>query len=393
MQKCRKLSNASKSSAKSHFSNPINISYKNIFRKIDELFNSHEEIIPIIVLQADGFQVLDTLAHLFAFNSFYNLSNFGQNPYIFCASSASIPGLSLALDLQNQKDPILNLSKIGNELIKTSKSKSENETKKKCINCSCNTFKLLWLSFFGCCIDYDEENILDSLYTKIPNKTANKIITNVLDLNYSSNINIPNFVIKDVNYDSGIVQQVLQSNNSQDSKSNKNQIKLFVEPFVSVVKHFVDSKKSTVEKGINFVENKMNNPALIKISSKDEENFIQQKKLNDSTVDRLFIILSSNVDNNCEIQKDTNKVEIEYKEVEYEKLEDNLHEIKINLYTANSITNQNYSLEEKINNMKDILNNSNEFKYLINHLPQGGTSSSSIVSSDELKLQNISEGE
>lgn len=392
-QKQRKLSNASKSSVKSHFSNPLNISHKNVLRKIDELLNSHEEIIPIITLQSDGLQVLDTIAHLLAFNSFYNLNNFGQNPYIFCASSASIPGLSLALDLQNQKDPTSNLSKIGDELIKTSKSKTENIIKKKCIDCNCNAFKLIWLSFFGCCIDYDEDNILDSLYIKIPNKTANNILTNILDLNCNSDIKIPNLVIKDVNYDSGIVHQVIKSNNSQDAKSNRNQIKLFVEPFVSVIKHFVDSKKPAIEKGIKFVENKMNNHALIKISSRDEENFIQQKNLNDSTVDRLFIILSSNVDNSGEIQHDTNKVEIEYKEVEYEKLEDNLHEIKINLYTANSIMNQNYSLEEKINNVKSILDNSSEFKYLINHLPQVDNSSSSIGSSEELKLQNISDEE
>ena len=197
--KIRKLSDASKSSVKSHFSNPLAITHKNGFKKIDEYLNGHEEIMPIIVLQSDGLQVLDTIAHLLAFNSFFNLNNFGTNPYIFCASSASIPGLSLALDLRDQRDPTGNLEEIGDKLYKAAKTKAANNKFKKKCSCSCNTFKLLWLNLFGCCIDYDEETMVDSLYTKIPNKTANNIITDVLDLHNNSDVNIPNLVIKDVN--------------------------------------------------------------------------------------------------------------------------------------------------------------------------------------------------
>ena len=390
-QNVRKLSDASKASVKSHFSNPLNISHKNVSKKIDELLNSHEEIIPIITLQSDGLQVLDTIAHLIAFNSFFNLSNFSTNPYIYCVSSASIPGLSLALDLQKLQDPCENLKKIGSKLCETAKQKSTScILKKKCFNCSCSAFELLWLSLFGCCIDYDAENILDSLYTKIPNKTANNIITNILDLPRNSDIELPNLVIKGAKSDIKVIDQVLQSNNNQDTKSNKNQIKLFAEPFVSFIKHFVDCKKETVQKGINFVANNINTHDLIKISSRDEEDFIQQKNLNDSTVDRLAIILSSDVDNNSEIQQDTNNVEIEYKEIkDDEESQDKLHAIKINLYTANSILNPNYSLEEKINNVKLILDNSREFKYLVKNLPQMNSScDSSSESSIDLQIQN-----
>lgn len=389
--KIRKLSDASRSSVKSYFSNPLNISHRNGLRRIDEFLNSHEEIIPIIILQSDGLQVLDTIAHLLAFNSFYSLNNFGTNPYIFCASSASIPGLSLALDLQNLGDPTIHLEQIGQNLYKSTKTKNTDSfIKKKCSLCSWNTFKLVWLGLFGCCIDYDEDNIVDSLYTKINKKTANDIITNTLSLDCNSDISIPNLVIKDVNYDSKIIEQVLQANDNQDKKSTRNQMKLFAEPFVSFIKNFVDCKKSVVEKGIKFVEKNINGNDLIKISSKDEKNFIQQKKLNDSTVDRLFLILSSDVDNDSQIQKDTNNIEIEYKEIEYEKMKDDIHAIKITLYTTNSIINQNYSLEEKINNVKSVLNTSAEFKYLISNLPQVSNSSSSIGSNEDLKIQNIS---
>lgn len=385
----RKLSDASKSSVKSHFSNPLTITHKNGLKKIDEYLNGHEEIMPIIVLQSDGLQVLDTIAHLLAFNSFFNLSNFGTNPYIFCASSASIPGLSLALDLQARKDPTKNLEEIGDKLYKAAKTKAANNKFKNKCSCSCNTFKLLWLNLFRYCIDYDEDTMIDSLYTKIPNKTANNIITDVLDLHNNSDINIPNLVIKDVNSDAGIVNQVLQANNAQDKKSNKNQIKLFAEPFVSLIKNFVDCKKQAVEKGIDFVENNIINNDLIKISSKDEAKFIQQNKLHDSTTDRLAIILSSDVDNNSQISRDTNNVKIEYKALEYEGLQNKLHTIKINLYTANSVVNSNYSLEEKYNNVKSTLDNSIEFKYLIKNLPQIGSSFNSSLISEDLKIEDM----
>lgn len=393
----RKLSDASCSSSKSYFSNPLVISNKNKFKKIDEYLNEHKEIIPIITLQADGLQVLDTIAHLSAFNSFYNLVNFGTNPYIYCASSAALLGLSLALDLQNQKDPGNNLEIIGSKLYQYSQVNENidsNKQKNKCCLGSCwNKFKLWVLNILECCIDYDEEDIIDSLYTKISNSTLKKTIKEVLDLNTKSKINIPNLIIKDVNSEAGVVEQVLQANKNQDSKSTKNSITLFSKPIVAVIKNFIKSDKKEVEKGINFVENNTQNNALIKISSQDEIQFIQQNNLNDSTIDRLAIIISSNVDNNGEIQNDLNSVKVEHKEVEYEGSQHKLHTIKINLYTNNSITNPNYSLNKKYSNIKEVLSKSKEFTHLIDSLPQPTVNSkdnSSVINdnlSDNVSVQ------
>ena len=68
------------------------------------------------------------------------------------------------------------------------------------------------------------------------------------------------------------------------------------------------------------------------------------------------------------------------------------------MYTANSVVNPNYSLEEKYNNVKSTLDNSLEFKYLIKNLPQMSSFNSSAISED-LKiedmqlLENLSEDE
>ncbi len=386
-QKIRKLSDASKSSAKSYFSNPVVISTNNKFKKIDEYLSGHKEIIPIITLQADGLQVLDTIAHLLAFNSYYKLINFGTNPYIYCASSGALPGLSLAFDLHNEQDPVNKLELIADKLYKNTKAKNTHSNVSDTITCcfgSWNALKLFWLKIFGCCIDYEDEDIIDSLYTKIPNNTLKNIIKEVLELTNKSNINIPNLIIKDVNSENGIVEQVLKANKNQDNKSIKNSITLFSKPFISVIKNFITNDKPAVEKGVDFVDNNIQGNALIKISSQDEIQFIQQKNLNDSTIDRLAIILSSNVDNNSQIQNDINNVKISYKKVEYEGSEDKLHTIKINIYTNNSITHPNYSFKNKYYNMKKVLSNSKELMYLIKHLPQMNSLNNSSIINDDL---------
>ena len=391
----RKLSDASRSSVKSHkshFSNPLIISNTNKFKKLDKYLDGHKEIIPIITLQSDGLQVLDTIAHLSVFNSFYDLNNFGTSPYIYCASSAAIPGVSLALDLQKQNDPIANLELIGNKLYQEAQVKEDTESntsKKSSCCCSWNAFKLFWLKIFGCCIDYENEDIVDSLYTRVSNNTVKNTMKDVLDLTNKSNVNIPNLIIKDVNSDANIIDQILQANKNQDKKSTKNQVTLFSKPFISVIKNFIKSDKKIVEKGINFAENNIKNDALIKINSNDEIKFMEQKNLNDSTTDRLAIIISSNVDTNDQIQNDINSVKIEQKEVEYEGSKDKLHVLKIILYTNNSITNPNYSLRKKYDNMRAALSNSKEFLHIIEKLPQmSSMTDSSVIHDDNLSDNN-----
>ena len=366
------------SNGSSHFSNPLIISNQNKFKLADDYFSTHEELIPIIILQSDGMQVLDTIAHLSAFNDFYKLSNFGTCPYIYCASSAALPGLSLAYDLSNNTDPMTNLNKIGDELCKLKNSeknaKIQNNNKKKCC-CSMNCFKLCWMKLFGCCTNYDNEIIIDSLYTKINDNVANSIVKNIIGLNKTSSIKLPNFVIEDIKSNNSIVEQVLQANSNQNVIARNNQIRLFTDPIIAVIKKYISKNKESnynekLEKGVNFINNNIQSDDLSKITEKEEIQFIENNNLHDNNNNRLVIMLSSNVNNDNQITCDTNNINIEYKELEHKKFKNKLHAIVIRMFTGNCVTNKNYSLEEKYNNIKSILNSSEEFLHLIEKLPQ-----------------------
>lgn len=392
----RKLSGSSSISVR--FYNPLMISNQNKFKLADNYLSNHEELIPIIVLQADGMQVLDTIAHLSAFNDFYNLSNFGTSPYIYCASSAALPGLSLALNLSKNINPIENLNQLGKELYRLKNIEKEKQTnndkaKKKCC-CSSNYFKLFWLGVFGCCIDYDDETVIDSMFNKIKDSTANNVITNTMGLTKTSDIKLPNLIIEDINTSNGIVEQVLQANNNTNVKARNIQIKLFTDPVVSVIKKYIANNKESkysekIEKGVDFISNTIKSNDLSKITDKEEIQFIQNNNLHDSTTNRLVIILSSNVDNNNQITNDANGMKIEYKEIECNKLKNKLRAIRINIFTHKSVTNPNYSLEEKYNNIKSMLNNSEEFLYIINGLPQNNSIDNSLDINNNTEINNI----
>ncbi|MBR1944651.1 MAG: hypothetical protein IJ848_04260 [Alphaproteobacteria bacterium] len=369
----------------SYFSNPVTVKNQNEYDTIDNYFKKYKELIPIIVLQSDGMQVRDTIAHLLAFNDFYNINNFGTSPYIYCASSAAIPGLSLAYDLSNNVDPMKKLNSIGNTLYKTSNSdKQQSNNKKKCC-CNMNIFKLCWLNTFGCCIDYDDETIIDSLYSKIKNNKANSIIKNIIGLTKESEINLPNFIIEDAKTNNNVVETVLQANSNQNTKAVKNQVKLFTDPLVAIIKKYLDNNKDSkyndkLEKGANFINNNIQNNDLSKITYNEELQFIKDNNLHNN---RLAIILSSDVDN-TDMQSDMNDITVECEELEYKELNDKLHAIRINIVTYNSLTNPNYySLEQKYNNIKSMLNNSKQFLHVIENLPHTNSSNDSSDISDD----------
>ena len=384
--KLMKLSSIRRQSLTSHFSNPVTIGNNNTLKKCDEYLSGDVEILPIITIQSDGLQVLDSIAQLMAFNDVYSINNFGTSPYIYCASSASVLGLSVAMDLQKSKDIKANLTKIGDKLLKNIPNKTSDNHQKKCC-CSCNLFKLLWLHTFGCCIDYDEEPIIDSMYSRIPTSTLDSIINNSLQLNNS--VNVPNLVIKDATANGNIIEQVKDANSSQNSKAIRNQIKLFTEPFVSVLKTFVSSDNGIIENGVNIIASNIKSYDLVKITSKDTINFMNKKNLYDSTIERVAIILDSDVDNNSKVQNDTNNLAIDLKEMEFDGVNDKLRTVKISLYTANSLINPDYSLENKYNNWKEILNNSDELKRVISNLPNINEQNNSNDSLDiEEKAEN-----
>ena len=386
------------------YSNPVEISDKNKQQRWEDYLNKHNDILPVITIQADGLQVLDSIAQLMAFNDFYNINNFGI-PYIYCASSASVVGLSIAMDLQKSKDPSENLIKIGNTLsqaVETAVNDDEesneenNDNKNKCC-CSCNCFKLVWLKIFGCCISYNEGAMIDSFYKMIPAATLNSIITESLQLNSSENLDIPNLVIKDVNSNTKIIEQVTSANRNQNKKAIKIQVKLFADPLLLLIKKFAnkvigssDANKA-IQYGIEKAEDKMKKDDLAKITDQDEINFIGQKHLHDEDIDRLLLILASNVDNNSTIKSDANGVNIECNALKFDGISEPLHTIKINLYTANSLTNPNYSLESKYNTFKDILSNSEEFMSLIDNLPHAYEKDS--IDSNNINNENGEPGE
>ena len=190
----------------------------------------------------------------------------------------------------------------------------------------------------------------------------------------------------------------MQANNNQNVKARNIQIKLFTDPIVSVIKKYITNNKESkytekVEKGVEFINNNIQNRDLSKITGQEEIEFIHNNKLNDTITDRLAIILSSNTDNDEQLTHDTNNVKIEYNELEDNKLKNKLHTIRINLFTSNSLTNPNYSLEEKYNSMKSILNNSEEFLYIINNLPQNNSVNNSLEiqdnSENRIEINNI----
>ncbi|MBQ9441379.1 MAG: hypothetical protein IJU54_03195, partial [Alphaproteobacteria bacterium] len=381
----------------SYYSNPITINNNTKQQKLEEYLNKHNDILPVIIIQADGLQVLDSVAQLMAFNDLYKVNNFGTSPYIYCASSASVAGLSLAMDLQKDKNPNENLMKIGNKSsqdVKTAINNHEEANNRKKCKCSCNLFKLIWMQLFGCCVSYNEEVMIDSFYKRIPAATLNSIIEESLQLNSNEKLNIPNLVIKDVNSDSKIIDQVTSANNNQNKKSIKNNVKLFADPLLLLIKKFAnkiisnDDANQVIQYGAEKVEDKMKQDGLSKITDKDNIDFIRQKNLHEEDVDRLLLILESNVDNNKTIMSDANGVNIECKELTFDEISEPLHTIKISLHTDNSLINPNYSLESKYNNFKNILSNSKEFNSLIANLPHIDEHESIIEDKENNNINN-----
>ena len=66
----------------SYYSNPITINNNTKQQKLEEYLNKHNDILPVIIIQADGLQVLDSVVQLMAFNDLYKINNFGTSPYI-----------------------------------------------------------------------------------------------------------------------------------------------------------------------------------------------------------------------------------------------------------------------------------------------------------------------